>query len=200
VTALESALRQICADLTESGHLFALVGGLAVSARTEPRFTRDADIAVAVATDAEAEALVRHLRSTGYEIKAVVEQEAVGRLATARLTRTPEPTAPVVDLLFASSGIEPEIVAEADEIELLPQLHVRVATTGHLIALKVLARDDVNRPQDVGDLRGLLRVASAADVTRARAALALIEERGYHRGRDLQPELETLLRTHQKAR
>ena len=71
MTALESALRQICADLTESGHSFALVGGLAVSARTEPRFTRDADIAVAVATDAEAEALVRHLRSTGYEVEAV---------------------------------------------------------------------------------------------------------------------------------
>jgi predicted nucleotidyltransferase len=200
VTALESALRRICADLAEGGHSFALVGGLAVSARTEPRFTRDADIAVAVAGDAEAEALVRNLRSTGYEIEAVVEQEAVGRLATARLTRTPEPAGPVIDLLFASSGIEPEIVAEGNEIELLPQLHVRVATTGHLIALKVLARDDVNRPQDVADLRALLRVASAGDVTRARAALALIAERGYHRGRDLQAEFEKLLRTQPEGR
>lgn len=40
---------------------FALVGGLAVSARTEPRFTRDADLAVALASDAEAEALIREL-------------------------------------------------------------------------------------------------------------------------------------------
>jgi hypothetical protein len=39
----------------------ALVGGLAVSARTEPRFTRDADLAVAVASDAEAESLIRAL-------------------------------------------------------------------------------------------------------------------------------------------
>ena len=195
MTSLESALRQICADLTASGHSFALVGGLAVSVRTEPRFTRDADIAVAVASDAEAEALVRSLRARGYEIEVVVEQEAVGRLATARLTRSSEQTPTVIDLLFASSGIEPEIVAEAEEIELLPRLRVRVATAGHLIALKVLARDDVTRPQDVGDLRALLRVASAADVTRARAALTLIVRRGYHRGRDLHPELEKLLRT-----
>jgi len=200
VTALETALRQICADLTETGHPFALVGGLAVSARTEPRFTRDADIAVAVASDAEAEALVRSLRASGYEIEAVVEQEAVGRLATARLTRSPQPTSPIVDLLFASSGIEAEIVAEAEEIELLPQLRVRVATTGHLIALKVLARDDVTRPQDIGDLRALVRVASTADIARARGALRLIAERGYHRGRELQTELEELLRTQHEGR
>ena len=198
MTALESALRQICADLTENGHAFALVGGLAVSARTEPRFTRDADIAVAVASDAEAEALVRNLRSTGYEVEAVVEQQAMGRLATARLTRSS--TAPVIDLLFASSGIEPEVVAAADAVELLPQLHLRVATTGHLIALKILARDDVNRPQDLGDLRALLRVASAVDVARARAALALIAERGYHRGRDLAADFEALLRTPREPR
>lgn len=193
MTALEDALRQICADLTDAHRSFAVVGGLAVSARTEPRFTRDADIAVDVASDAEAEALIRGLHAHGYAIEALVEQDAVGRLATARLTRTPQPARPVVDLLFASSGIEPEVVAEADMLELLPQLHVRVATTAHLIALKVLARDDVTRPQDAGDLRALIRVASPGDITRTRHALGLIAQRGYHRGRDLDSELEALL-------
>jgi hypothetical protein len=55
---------------------------LAVSARTAPRFTRDADLAVAVANDAEAEALIRRLRTRNYGIEAIVEQDAVGRLAT----------------------------------------------------------------------------------------------------------------------
>ena len=67
-------------------------------------------------------------------------------------------------------------------------------TTGHLIALKVLARDDVTRPQDAGDLRALLRVASSLDITQAQSALTLIADRGYHRGRDLQAELGKLLR------
>jgi predicted nucleotidyltransferase len=200
VTALEQALRRICADLTAAAHRFALIGGLAVSTRTEPRFTRDADLAVAVASDSEAEALIRMLRRAGYELEAIIEQDAVGRLATARLRGSLEPTSPVIDLLFASSGIEPEIVAAADEIELLPQLLVRVATTGHLIALKVLARDDVTRPQDAADLRALLRVASALDITRARSALGLIAARGYHRGRDLQTDLQKLLRAQPEPR
>lgn len=193
MTSLEAALRQIHTDLTEAHVSFALVGGLAVSARTEPRFTRDADLVVALEGDAEAEALIHSLRARGYGIEAVVEQEAVGRLATVRLTRSSELQAPVIDLLFASSGIEPEVVAEAEPIELLPNLTIGVARTGHLIALKVLSRDDVGRPQDLVDLRALLRVASATELARARESLVLIAVRGYHRGRDLVSDMKQLL-------
>jgi DNA-binding TFAR19-related protein (PDSD5 family) len=193
VTSLEAALRRIHTDLTEAHVSFALIGGLAVSARTEPRFTRDADLAVAVASDAEAEALIRRLRTRDYGIEAIVEQDAVGRLATVRLTRSSQPQAPVVDLLFASSGIEREVVTEADLIELLPNLTIGVARTGHLIALKVLSRDDVRRPQDLIDLRALLRVASSTELARARESLAVMAVRGYHRRRDLLRELKQLL-------
>jgi hypothetical protein len=192
VTSLEAALRQISTDLTDAHASFALVGGLAVSARTEPRFTRDADLVVALTSDAEAEALIHTLRTRDYGIEAVVEQEAVGRLATVRLARSGELQAPVIDLLFASSGIEPEVVGEAEPIELLPNLTIGVARTGHLIALKVLSRDDVRRPQDLVDLRALARVASSAELARARQSLALIAARGYHRGRDLLSEIDTL--------
>lgn len=194
-TSLEEALHRIDADLTRAHVSFALIGGLAVSARTEPRFTRDADLAVAVANDAEAEVLVRTLRTLDYRIESIVEQEAVGRLATVRIVRSPAPRATVVDLLFASSGIEAEIVTEAEILDLLPRLSMRVATTGHLIALKVLSRDDVTRPQDLVDLRALLRVASGGELERARHALSLIAARGYHRGRDLIADLHGLLST-----
>jgi predicted nucleotidyltransferase len=193
VTSLESALQRIAAELIESDADFALVGGLAVSVRTEPRFTRDADLAVAVASDTEAEALIRHLRAGGYDIEALVEQEAVGRLATVRLVPSGDAEGPVLDLLFASSGIEREIVAQAEPIELLPELTMKVARIEHLVALKVLSRDDTRRPQDLVDLRALLQRATAAEMSRAREALALIAERGYHRGRDLLAQLDTLL-------
>jgi hypothetical protein len=85
VTSLEAALRQIHVDLIEARVDFALVGGLAVSARTEPRFTRVADLAVAVANDAEAEVLILRLRARGYDVEAIVEQDPVGRLATVNL-------------------------------------------------------------------------------------------------------------------
>jgi predicted nucleotidyltransferase len=193
VTPLEAILRQVGSDLTDAGVRFALVGGLAVSARTEPRFTRDADLAVAVANDAEAEVLVHHLRARGYGIEAVVEQEAAGRMATVRLSHGSGTTAPVVDLLFASSGIEPEIVAAAEPMALLKGLMMPVARTGHLIAVKVLARDDVNRPQDLVDLRALVKVASPQELTLAQRAIELITARGYHRGRDLRAGLDALL-------
>ena len=142
--------------------------------------------------DAEAQSLVHRLRLLGYGIESLVEQEAVGRLATVRLTHSPAPQAPVVDLLFASSGIEPDLVAAAEPIEVLPHLTMPVATTGHLIALKVLSRDDSRRPQDLVDLRTLLASASAADLDVAREALGLIVARGYERGRDLLADMRSL--------
>ena len=151
------------------------------------------DFAVAVSGDAEAETLIRGLRAYGYEVTALVEQEAVGRLATVRLALAGDAEGPVMDLLFASSGIEQEVVAEAELIQLLPGLRVKVARIEHLIALKVLSRDDVQPPQDLVDLRALLRTATPADVARAREALLLITSRGFHRRRELVPQLESLL-------
>ena len=54
---LEGALRRAAADLDRRRRTWALVGGFAVSARAVPRFTRDVDIAVAVADDSGAEYL-----------------------------------------------------------------------------------------------------------------------------------------------
>ena len=46
---------------------------------------------MALTSDAEAEALIHSLHARDYGIEAVVEQEAVGRLATVRLTRSLTP-------------------------------------------------------------------------------------------------------------
>jgi len=81
-TRLHSVLRRIIIDLSESGASCAVIGGLAVSARTEPRFTKHVGLAVAVTQDGNAEALVQHLTSKQYRISALVEQGAVNRLAT----------------------------------------------------------------------------------------------------------------------
>jgi len=161
-----------------------------VSARTEPRLTRDADVAVLVADDRDAEALVRDLQARGWRIVAAIEQNVAGRLATVRLALAEDVGGAVVDLLFASSGIEPEVVAAADWIEVLPGLTVPVARLGHLIALKVLARDDRTRPQDRVDLAALFARADAADLGQARESLALVTRRGFQRGRDLQAGLD----------
>jgi predicted nucleotidyltransferase len=184
---LHGALARAASDLARLRAPFALVGGVAVSVRAEPRLTRDLDLAVAVARDAEAEALVRSLVADGYGTTSLVEQEHAGRLATVRLVAPGEaPKGVVIDLLFASSGIEPEIIAGAEPLEIFSGLTVPVARVGHLVALKLLARDDRHRPQDAADLRALRMVASDEEIARARAAADLIQQRGFARGRNLQ--------------
>jgi hypothetical protein len=148
---------------------------------------------VSVEDDAEAERLIGDMAVGSFRIQTIIEQAATGRLATVRLASGPEATSPLIDLLFASSGIEPEIVAAATSMEVFPGYKVPVARTGHLIALKVLSRDDDTRPQDTVDLRTLLIAADAEDLAMARAALSLIAERGYDRGKRLQSDLDGLI-------
>lgn len=177
--------------LESLGFKWAMIGGLAVSARSEPRFTRDVDLAVAVADDHEAEGLIRKLQQAGYRVLVVLEQEISGRLATVRFQPPgSEEHGVILDLLFASSGIEPEIVRTASPIEVFPDIELPVAGVGELLALKVLARDDERRPQDAIDIRALLRDATEEDLAIAKRSLEVIVERGYHRNRDLLAELE----------
>jgi hypothetical protein len=194
LTRIEAALRRIQADLSELGLRWALVGGFAVSARAVPRFTHDLDLAVAVPHDQAAETLVASLVARGYAAVAVVEQTAVSRLATVRLVPPGESEqGVVVDLLFASSGIEVEIVAAADTIEILPSLMVPVANAGHLLTLKVLSRDDAERPQDAADIRALLAGLSIEDERLATEAASLIQDRGFNRSRDIVADVRTAL-------
>jgi hypothetical protein len=133
--SLLDAVRTAVAIAAAEGRSAVLVGGLAVSVRAEPRFTRDADLVVAVDSDIEAEAMVRSFLVRGYR--------------------------------------------------------VLVAATGHLIALKLLSVAP-GRETDAADLRSLARVADDAEWSRAAKAVALIVERGFHRGRDLVADLEAL--------
>lgn len=200
---LAEALIRLGADLQAIRAGWALVGGLAVSARSEPRNTRDIDAAIVVADDREAERVVVLLRHRGYVPDTVLEHTDAGRLSAVRMLPRGDEEGVFVDLLFASSGIEREIVAEADVLEVLPGLFAPVATTGHLLALKVLAlRPDrpQERPQDFADIRELLRVADEVELRRARQALTLISRRGFDRGKDLDAEIEEQLRQFREQR
>jgi predicted nucleotidyltransferase len=199
MSRIETALRAVVAALEARQVRFALVGGLAVSARAEPRFTRDVDIAVAVENDVQAESLVHSLVKTSYVIITAVEQSQTKRLATVRLLPPGESDqGVVVDLLFASSGIEPELVDAAERTEILPGLEVPLATLGSLMALKLLS-EDAHRPQDRVDLLHMSQVATESDLQEASRALALIESRGFARNKDLARELQRLREGRQRS-
>jgi predicted nucleotidyltransferase len=186
MNAVERALRDFL-DARPSDIAIAVVGGLAVSMRTEPRFTRDVDFAVAVTDDDQASAYVFRLRQIGYEIVTVLQQTTQQRLSTIRLRR--KGRGPLIDLLFAACGIEVEVVQAAEPMEINTDLVADVARVGHLIAMKLVSRDDKRRPQDAGDLAALAKVADATEWARAEDAVRLLTERGFARKRDLHAAL-----------
>jgi predicted nucleotidyltransferase len=181
--------------VTASGRSGALIGGLAVSVRAEPRFTRDADIAVAVGDDDEAEAILGAFLDRGYALTALLEQSGVGRLSGARLL---DAEGIAVDVLTASSGIETDIVDAADLIDVATGVRLPVAAIGHLIALKLLSVAP-GRETDAADLRSLARAADEDEWQRATTAVDRITATGYHRGRDLMSDLATLRATQQRT-
>lgn len=188
--SVDEVLRQAAEDLDAIGARWAIIGGLAVAFRAEPRFTKDVDMAVAVADNREAEDIVNRLQVRGYALASLVEQDYVNRLATARLVRPKAGTSSAfIDLLFANAGIEEEIVRSAERLEVLPGIFLPVASTGHLIALKALA----GRHQDMTDLGYLIAAATEDDLDQARTSAALIQERGFNRGQNLPEDLAAII-------
>jgi predicted nucleotidyltransferase len=187
--APEEALADIARRLRARGIAFALVGGLGVSVRAEVRFTRDVDLAIAVADDSSLEALVRDLRAGGYETVAVVEHEVRQRLATVRLQSS---SGVPIGLIAGSCGIEDDVVARATLVDFPGAGAVPVATPEDLLAMKVLAMTD-QRLQDRLDAMSLVLTNPNLDLGAVRDALRLITERGYHRDQHLPDKLAAVL-------
>lgn len=153
------------------------------------RTTNDLDLAVAVNDDAHAESIVQMLIALGYRAEILLESDVSGRLMTVRMISVGEREV-FIDLLFATTGIEKEVVESSNPIEVFPGLTIPVASRSSLIALKVLSANTTTRTRDIDDLQHLLNNAKSEEVDTTRYLLDLITERGYNRNKDLQKDLD----------
>ena len=183
--SLAGALDAADAVLAGLGVDWCVVGGLAVAVRTPARFTVDVDLVVAVRDDGEAETVTLAFLASGFALVNAIEHEATGRLAAVRLQRSPGEE---IDLMFALTGIEGDVVQAAEPVEVLSGRTARTATIGHLVAMKLLSVDD-RRPRDAQDLVALLARCDASEQRRAERAVAAIVEAGTARGRPLVDDL-----------
>lgn len=186
--SIEQALALAVSALTQAQRKFAVVGGLAVSLRAEIRFTRDVDLAVQVSDDRDAEQLIFSLQARGFRPVATVEHDVQKRLSTIRMLA---PNDVKVDLLFASSGIESEVVSRATPMTLPNVGEVLVASAEELLSMKVLSMTE-RRLQDKLDAINLLAF-NVIDLERVRSNLALIRARGFGRDEDLDEKLSSVL-------
>lgn len=184
---LQRTFARAVAEFGQAGVPFAVVGGVAVGVRAEPRVTRDLDFALVVDSDAEAEQILHSLQARGFLIQSVFEN-AAKRISTVRTLRRESPRV-FVDLLLHNSRIEREIVEEATT-ETLPGVGpVRIAQAWHLLAMKTLA----NRPKDQPDLEHLFSIATQGCLARAQRALRLMQDRGVAPDRNLLSEWRDLV-------
>jgi len=137
----------------------------------------------------DVELLVRELQGVGYRVKALVEHDERMRIATVRLVA---PAGVVVDLLVASSGLEPEVVERATPVIWSDTLSLRVSRREELLALKVLSGSE-KRPQDLADALALR--AAGVDEQIVLENLRQIEARGFSRKQDLIAKYRALFAT-----
>lgn len=192
-----SSIKTVVNDLNDITSEWALIGALAASFHSEPRTTQDIDIALALRTTEEQEVLIKKLLSRGYHNKQILMQVGPFLTMGCRL-QIPSNFSNTIslDLLFNASGIEDEIVEQAAIMDLLPGLKVRIASLGHILAMKIVSQNDGNRIKDKLDVQGLLQAASTEDLSMAREALKLIHSRGRNYKKDLLIELEKDIEKH----
>ena len=179
--ALWPTLADAVALLKGRGIESALIGGLAVSLRGQPRMTVDVDLVILATVD-EALTLVGELGSTPFEPLFPGVEEVVTRAFILPLRH--RLTGVRVDLAIGMSGFERQAVKRATPV-MIGDTSISVVSIEDLLVMKALA----GRPQDDQDIEGL--VAAQRDLIDWPACLALAEKLGEAVDLDIASRLRT---------
>lgn len=145
--AIRRTLRDLETLLTAHDVAYAVIGGIAVAIRGEPRFTADIDVVVGIDRDAALE-LVAGLRHTAFEPLFPGVEDVV--LHAFLLPLRHRDTLVTVDVAVGATGFEQQVIRRARH-DSIGGLSIPVATAEDLLLLKTLAA----RPRDVEDARGI---------------------------------------------
>jgi hypothetical protein len=145
---LSTTLADAVAFLESEGISYALIGGLAVSLRGQPRVTVDVDMVIAVDVNRALALLPLLLQSKFEPLFQGVEEVVQKSFILPLRHRT---TGIKVDLAIGLSGFERHAVVRAEPIQIADR-KVAVATAEDLLVMKLLA----GRPQDEQDITGLV--------------------------------------------
>jgi hypothetical protein len=166
---IRTTLADLASWLAGEGITFALIGGLAVSVRGEPRLTVDIDATIAGDVEVGLR-LARQLTSSPFEplFDGVEEVVATAFILPIRHRAT----AVKVDLALGLTGFE-QGALERSRMEQVAGTLVPVVSAEDLLLMKALA----GRPRDLEDLRGILiRQGEKMDLNRARTLARELDE------------------------
>lgn len=147
--AFEQALSDV-SDLLQMARMdFAVIDGLCVLVRGEPRFTQDIDLVIATEPQ-EAVPLLGLLDQFGFQ--PLLEDEAEDFMRQAyMLPLHHRTTGLTVDIAIGSMGFERQLIERSESIA-LGRVSVPMATAEDLILMKLVA----GRPRDMDDVAGVV--------------------------------------------
>lgn len=153
---LKSALTDLTKMLHESNIKYAVIGGLAVSARGYIRVTEDIDVVVACDWDDATELLLRvrdndRAAATFDEAASDIESILAQGLLIPLIHH--ESCVPV-DIAVGLSGFEQQAVRRAQIVD-IAGLQLPVVVAEDLIVFKLVG----GRPRDLTDIEGILRIS-----------------------------------------
>ena len=141
---MRDVLAELAQILESTGVRYALIGGHAVNAWLEPRFTSDVDITVEAGV-AEMNRLRQALASAGYAVEDQHGSELASGPDFVRIVSQDGEV--VLELQAAKTALQEEVLSRAQR----DGRGLRIATPEDLIVLKLIA----NRRKDQVDLLGL---------------------------------------------
>ncbi len=144
----DDVLALIAATFAAAGLPYALIGGHAVNAWLEPRFTADIDVTVAADPASLARARAA-LEAAGYRVTHEHGADLPSGPDFVRLGRAPGD--PPIELQAAKTSLQDDVIARARR----GARGVATATPEDLILLKLIA----HRPKDLADLAGLVALS-----------------------------------------
>ena len=182
-TAAVELLTALAPVLARWGRWYVF-GAQAVILYGVPRLSADVDVTLALAPDAP-ERFAAEMQAAGFALR-VDDPEFVRRTRVMPFTHLP--TALLLDIVLAGSGLEDEFLDRAVPTDIGGTV-VPLIDLGDLIIAKVLA----GRPKDVDDVSALWRLhGPTLDAGRIRRTLRLLEE-ALSQG-DLVSSFETIAR------
>jgi predicted nucleotidyltransferase len=167
--SLWPTLADAVAMLGARGIKCAVIGGLAVSLRGQPRMTVDVDLVMA--SDVEhALGLARELSTTAFDPLFDGVEDVIS--AAFILPLRHRTTGVRVDLAIGMSGFERDAIARATHVH-IGETSAPVVSVEDLLVMKALA----GRPQDEQDIRGIVDLhGEAIDWTRCLATAQSLGE------------------------
>jgi predicted nucleotidyltransferase len=148
-------LDRLVRALAERSIAYAIIGGVAVSLRSTPRYTEDVDAVLWVREEAWSE-LIEHFRAHGLTAKAA---DPIAFALFNRLLLLQDADGVSVDLSFGALPFEEELIRNAESIELADGLTAAIATAEFLVVMKAIAW----RPKDIQDIREIVAINPGLD-------------------------------------